>query len=444
MILARNSVGFEIGEKDLTIATVQSGFGKLRLMGVHRIAGFVDFGDDEKKKEIRGLIGKYRISASRIYLTLPRERGIVRQIDLPVDLGKRLSDVVKIQVETLSPWPAAEIYWDFASEVAKKGQKLITVTIVIIPRVHLDPWIMFFKSVGMPLSGATLSSLACSHGIQVLWKETKPTMVLHRQQSYTEGLFVNVSRLTALTSPSSEGEIAPKSLIDRLLSTAKLASTEEARVVVYGDLDAAGLAENTLIPVENAKPDDTKDFGSIAAALLPLKESAFKANLVPADLRYRENQMRLIPAFVMGFLTICTGAVLLAREPYQNTVYASKLDSDIRKIAPQAKEVADQEKELDRLAQRYRALTTQLQSHDYVLETLIELTRVLPSSAFLASYGYQDGAITISGFAQSASEIQNLLESSPVFKGVEFTTGVTRDTSGKDRFTLKMVLEGPK
>jgi Tfp pilus assembly protein PilN len=297
----------------------------------------------------------------------------------------------------------------------------------------------------MPLSGATLSSLACSHGIQVLWKETKPTIVLHRQQSYTEGIFVNVNRLAAFTSPSSETEIAPRSLIDRLLSTAKLASAEDARVIAYGDLEATeSAAENALIPVENAKPDDARNFGSIAAALLPLKESAFKSNLVPADLRYRENQMRLIPAFIMGFLAICTGALLLAREPYQNTVYVSKLDSDIRKIAPQAKEVAQQEKDLDQLAQRYRALTTQLQSHDYVLESLIELTRVLPSSAFMASYGYQDGAITISGFAQSASEIQNLLESSPVFKGVEFTTGVTRDASGKDRFTLKMVLEGPK
>ena len=66
------------------------------------------------------------------------------------------------------------------------------------------------------------------------------------------------------------------------------------------------------------------------------------------------------------------------------------------------------------------------------------MSRVLPASAFLVSYGYQDGNVTISGFAESASEIQNLLETSSMFKGAEFTNSVTRDATGKDRFTMKM------
>src|SRR5207302_1352913 len=123
---------------------------------------------------------------------------------------------------------------------------------------------------------------------------------------------------------------------------------------------------------------------------------------------------------------------------------ASQLDGEIKTISPKVKEVADQEKELDQLSQRYRSLTSQIQNRDYVLETVGELARLLPGSTFLASYSYQDGTITISGFAQSASEIQSLLEGSPLFKGVEFTNSVTREPSGKDRFTLKMVLEAAK
>src|ERR1051325_7068251 len=169
MILSRSSTGVEIGETDLTVAVVRSSFGKLQLSGIHRVLGFKDLSEDDKKKSLRDLIQRNRIPTTRIHLTLPKDQGIVRQIDLPIDLGKKVSDVVKMQVETLSPWPTGEIYWDFAAETPKKGQKLITVTIIIIPRLHLDSWVAFFKSVGMPLSGATLSSLACGHGIQVLW-----------------------------------------------------------------------------------------------------------------------------------------------------------------------------------------------------------------------------------------------------------------------------------
>ena len=145
---------------------------------------------------------------------------------------------------------------------------------------------------------------------------------------------------------------------------------------------------------------------------------------------------------MLGVLALCLGAALLVREPYQNTVYASKLDAEIRKVAPQVREVAGQETELNSLSGKSRALTTQLGSRDYNLEALRELSRILPASAFLVSYGYQDGVVTISGFAKSASEIQNVLENSAVFKGVEFTNSVTRDSTGKDRFTMKMIAGG--
>jgi Tfp pilus assembly protein PilN len=267
---------------------------------------------------------------------------------------------------------------------------------------------------------------------------------LHREPSYTEGILINGSQLAAFTGPSAENDLAPKGVIDRLLSAAKMVSTDDSRLVFCGKVDIGTPENNSTIPLEDAKPESIKDFGSIAAALLPLKESSFKSNLVPADLRYRESRRRLIPAFVMGALVLVLGTGLFLREPYQSAIYASQLDAEMRKITPKIKEVAEQERELDQLSQRYRALSSQLLTRDRVLETVGELARLLPNSTFITSYSYQDGAITISGLAQSASEIQSLLEGSPFFKGVEFTNSVTREATGKDRFTLKMVLEDRK
>jgi len=343
-----------------------------------------------------------------------------------------------LQVETLSPWPLEEIYWDFGKEPQKKNRKLITITIAIIPRTILDPWIAFFKSAGVPLSGATLSSLAFANGTNALWKDAIPTIVLRQEHSYTEAVAVNGSRIAALTVPATEDTLS-QPVIERLLPVAKLASAEGARLFVCGEkLDTTILEDNPALPIEGAKREFTRDFGAIATALVPLKESTFKSNLVPPALRYRESLLRLIPAYVLGILAVCMGLALLVRGPYQNTVYASRLDAEIRKVAPQVREVAGQEAELNQLSGKSRALVAQLANHDYNLEALRELSRVLPASAFLVSYGYQDGNITISGFAESASEIQNLLETSSMFKGAEFTNSVTRDATGKDRFTMKM------
>jgi Tfp pilus assembly protein PilN len=445
MIVTSYSVGIEIGGQDLRVAVMRSSFGKVSLLAVHRISGFLTLDEEERKKAIRTLVKRARIPATRVYLLVARDQGILRQVDLPTDVGQRLPEIVKLQVETLSPWPLDEIYWDFASQPARKNQKFAKVTIAIIPRTALDPWIAFFKSVGLPLSGATLSSLAYGHAANSLWKEATPTIILHREESCLEAVLVNGTHVAALTAPSSQAAGVPQELLDRLLSVAKLPSAEGSRVLMCGgDPDPAVAEENPRLPIENAKPESTNDFGSIAAALLPLKDSAFKANLVPAEMRYRQSQMQLIPACILGFLTICAGALLMAREPYQTMAYASRVDSEIRKIAPQVREVAAQEAELTQLTERYRALTAHLGSVDHNLEALRELARVLPPSAFLTNYVYQDGTITVSGFGQSASEIQSLLENSPVFKSVEFTTSVTRDATGKDRFTLKMAVEAPK
>jgi Tfp pilus assembly protein PilN len=444
MFFLRNSTGIEIGETDITIAVARNKFGKMRLMRLQRLEGFISLQENDRRKVLQDFLKTNHIPASNVFLSLPRDQGIVRQIELPAEVRRKLSDVAKIQIESLSPWPPTEIYWDFGAAIPKKDQKLITITIVIVPRTYLDPWIAFFKSVGLPLSGATLSSVAQGHGISALWNEPNPTIVLHRERSYTEGILIKGNQLAAFTGPSVENDLAPKSVIDRLFSAAKMSSDDDSRMIVCGNVDIPTPENNSTIPLEDAKPESTKEFGSIAAALMPLKETPFKSNLVPSELRYRESRRRLVPAFVMGALVLLLGTGLFLREPYQNAIYASQLDDEIKKITPKIKDVAEQEKELDQLSQQYRALSSQLLSRDHVLESVAELARLLPSSTFLASYSYQDGAITISGFAQSASEIQNLLEGSPLFKGVEFTNSVTRDPAGKDRFTLKMVLEDQK
>ena len=135
---------------------------------------------------------------------------------------------------------------------------------------------------------------------------------------------------------------------------------------------------------------------------------------------------------------------MAVREPYQLTGYASQVDREIKSVAPQAREVSAQAAELDRLALKYRALLANFQNKDYALESLRELAVSLPPTAWLTNYSYQDGVVTVSGIAPSASEIQKTLEDSALFKDVQFTSSVSRDADGKERFSLKASIEVPR
>jgi Tfp pilus assembly protein PilN len=143
-------------------------------------------------------------------------------------------------------------------------------------------------------------------------------------------------------------------------------------------------------------------------------------------------------------LAVALGILLIAREPYQLAAYASILDAEIQKLTPVARDVSLQETQLNNLSAKHRTLTSHFQNRDSNLEVLRELSRALPDAAWLSSYSYQDGAITISGFADASSEVQRIVEDSPLFKDALFTSPVSRDASGKDRFTLKATVEVPR
>src|SRR5438093_6469572 len=105
MILAKTSTGVEIAGTDLRWAVIRSSLGKLRLLATGRIAGFLDLDGEARTKAVKTFVRNSHIPTTRVYLTLPREQGVVRQVDLPGEMGQKLPGVVKLQVETLSPWP---------------------------------------------------------------------------------------------------------------------------------------------------------------------------------------------------------------------------------------------------------------------------------------------------------------------------------------------------
>jgi len=441
MILS-TSIGIELAGRDLRIAVVQSRFGRLRLLRSVEVPGFLDLAVEEQKATLERAVKEHRLTFGRVFLSLPHDRGMVRQMEFPVEVAEKLKAAVALQIESLCPWSADEIYWDFSVESRKKGAKLFRVTIAIVPRAEIDPWMAFFKSIKLPLSGVLLSSVTHAHGVRTLWPNSDCTIVLDCEKGYVEGSLIHGGQLSSVTQTGGEANIAAKDAVERLAASGRVGAAEDVRFVSYGS-EAAQLesVEPVILPIENASVGSTVRFGAIASALIGIRRTAFAANLIPSALRYRRSQWQTVPTFVLLALTMLAGIAMLLREPYQMTVYASQIDSEIRRVAPVAREVSKQQTELNNLSDRYRALAGHLQNRDYNLEALQEITRVLPSGAWLVSYSYQDGNIQLSGYADSTSAIQKLLEDSPLFKDVQPTAAVTRDAKGKDKFSLKATIE---
>src|ERR1051326_4398349 len=198
MSMLKTSIGFEISNNDLRVGIVKSVFGKLRFVGAHTIEGFVGMDDAHRQESLSTFFRKQKIGSGQYTLTLPHDFGIIRQLDFPSEIRDKLKPAVALQVESLSPWSLDEVYWDYSVESAKPATKTITINVGIVPRSALDPWIVFFKTAGFPLSAASLSSLAYAHGVTIIWPDSRPVVVLSCSDLGVEGVVVNRSRLVSL------------------------------------------------------------------------------------------------------------------------------------------------------------------------------------------------------------------------------------------------------
>ena len=196
------------------------------------------------------------------------------------------------------------------------------------------------------------------------------------------------------------------------------------------------------LPLEDAPAGAGLKFGVIAAALAGISKSGCAPNVLPLAMRYRQSQRQFVPAYALVLLIAMVLLAMGLRAPFQSRLYASRIEQEIERIAPQVDQVADREARLLAAEDRFEALAGHVSNENRALDALYFLATTLPDTDWISDYRYEDGRVTISGLAADTSLLQGLLEErTPLFQEVQFAGAVTPDPSGSSRFTLEMTLE---
>ena len=441
--IPRKLVGIEVSDGDLRISVVRSAFNKKQLLSSFVLEGFEGMETDERTAEIEKLADRHGLRGAWLFLTLPESLGLVRELEFPIEVRERVRAAVRLQIDGLSPWTEEEIYWDMGWEEPKKSKKSFVVNVSILPRETLEPWIELFEVANLPLRGVTLSSFAVGHAAKLLWPDNGTLMLIGLEEQRAAGCLISNGRLkSASLEESGPADERAGEIVRRLSSLSRGTSLDGARTVAYGPGRSNLDEDNPSPPIEGVEDSLGQVFGSLAAALSGLSESPYYLNLLPKERRYQSDRMQLVPSFVLGVIFVFAIGMLILRAPYQWSVYAVELDATIQEIAPTVGDLSEKEAELSSVSEKYKALSTHLSGGERTLESLQELVRVLPTDTWFSAFSLQNGTISVSGFSGSASEIQRLIEESPMFKSAEFTSSVTRSESGRDRFTLRFQVEG--
>jgi len=78
------------------------------------------------------------------------------------------------------------------------------------------------------------------------------------------------------------------------------------------------------------------------------------------------------------------------------------------------------------------------------LRVLDELSKVVPSNAYLSNLRFRSGNLEIQGSAENASALIPLLERSPIFENVGFNAPSNRGRDNRETFSLRADVEKSK
>jgi general secretion pathway protein L len=130
-----------------------------------------------------------------------------------------------------------------------------------------------------------------------------------------------------------------------------------------------------------------------------------------------------------------------ASYPIKDEMRLRQLQQENQKLEPSVEALRRQDAQLQTVRKEMQFLTDIDRRKGEVLRVLEELSKVVPTSAYLSNFRYRSGVLEVQGNAENASSLIPLLEKSALFENVGFNAPSNRGRDNRETFSLKADLE---
>ncbi len=419
-----------------------------------------DSRDRAVKEAFVSLLPQLNAAKDSVYICVPQEQAILETLYFPVAAEANLTQAIEYEIERQLPFRREEIFYDFLP-MGRRGDKL-GVYLFAIPKKPLSGILEILESLGIKPAGVetTVTAianyfLACKRGM------TAPAGVIgaHRHsvemfgvQAVANGWKPGYKLLYAHWLPDSEWaqSAAKEFLQESLTATSTLygwgevgefLGSAEGEPVTYDRLEA--LANERLKGGEGIT--QAQFLPAIGAALGGVREAAFAANLLKSGgaVSGRVKALSLVNLVLTGLLVLAVMAWGVSY-PIRDELRLRQLRAENQKLEPSVTALRREEAELQKVRKELDFLSGLETRKGEVLRILDELSRIVPTSAYLSNLRYHDRVVELQGNAENASALIPVLERSPVFENVGFNAPSNRGRDNRETFSLKADIEKPK
>jgi Tfp pilus assembly protein PilN len=393
-----------------------------------------------------------------LYICLSPDQAIGLQLFLPQVAEENLPQVLEYEIERQLPFRREDVYYDFLP-IGKKGDK-VELFLFAVPKKLLDDILDTLSAFGIKPKGVETTTTALSNYLlSCAGGMTGPALVLGGQNQAWE--------MVGVDADSNGWRKKAELLFSHWLPQAEWIQgpgRELFRSCLHGSPKVFGWGsiQDFLLGVKEESPEieDLLSLGkqrltggkgishsffipAVGVALCGLREATFSVNLLPgagAEGRARSLSWlnTLLSALLLVGLIVWGGSY-----PIKDEIRLRQLQRENQKLGPSVEAVRREEEELNKLRKEISLLSGLRARKGEIVRILDELSRVIPSSAYLSNLRYRDGTIEFQGSAENAANLVPLLERSPLFMNAGFNAP-TNQAGNRATFSLKVEIKRPQ
>ncbi len=488
--LFKTFVGIEFKDEVIILTCLKNSWSGISLLSS---STFPLRDDDETIAEINNFIALYLRNTNNVFVSIPENWSITKFIEVPSTKGKgknALSQMMRYEIERHIPYQAEDIFYDF--QIVDKNKTTYTVVFTSVHKGRIDYVKGFLEKISLIPQVITLSPFAALNFIEFSetavggWQEFLGVMKKPRiwgdKGDICVSLFLDKNNaqfsvqkngfcihlktsvldldkpVDALVDDISS-ELAdilhgtPMNKINKLILTGHVVSLSELSDTLSSKLGINIQTINRPKLFEKIDGTEVQDLiPSSGSCYSGLGIGALKINLLPHKKRLEAKKFGSLTTVISISLILFLIIGIYAGELVNYKRTLTKIEEKLKKNKPAIEAIEKISKELN-ILKKNRFFLLREKENDIALDSLSELTKITPVEAWYTYFDYKETydkekktskrELTISGFAESSSELISILEDSPFFEEVQFA-GPTTKRKDKEGFKMKAVIVKPQ
>ena len=365
--------------------------------------------------ELQLVIDEHDFQTKNIVLSWPREKTIVREIELPGSNIKEFRESLSYQLDSFILFPEDEVYYDVhPSNSTDYGEKVF---IFAVKKEELNTILLKLESADLKPDRVIISPLSYIP----LVNYAKVAVIEKYEDRYTFNLYVDKTLVS--TSLARNKDSLKSKLLENIPDEVNLLGCEQDDI---NDL----LSEDKV----NVKCWDASK-QSLGVALNELSEclSSFNVLKVKAKKKIPElAAMGVLSILVLAFIFILPGIFRYKKEQSIQTI-----DGKLNEMRPGVMISNRIRDEIETTSIINDKISEVVQKNSRRIDLVAELTKAVPDNTWVRHLLIKNDGFEIEGVGLSGAKVLTLLEYSPRFDGVSFTSSVVKDKTGKEKFKIK-------